>query len=239
MASEDCWAMLMENAVADGLNGLAALVGFLLIQFMLPEGMRSGVKAFQHFFFMQVLVDIFGVGIHMHSYYRCIGTPMEGDFWAGDIGEVFNYRTIMAAGLSFFSSSANLCLVLAMCDSKLPFAVKAPLVWFTVYYMTFFFSSVSMMIIGKPATWLKAQFPVEMMTFGIWLPSAAWGLAYRWPTIDVAQSLPLIVMLLQTPLQAVVSPHYSLVTTTVLLVLSVPIYTALFGARKTAALDMR
>ena len=240
MATQDCTAMLMDNAVPDGLNGLAGLVGFLLMQCMLPEGTRSHLKAFQHFFFMQVLVDICGVGIHMHSYYRCLGVPMEGEFWTGDAGSALTYRTLMSAGLSFFSSSANLCLVLAVCDSKLSYVSKFPLVFFSVFYLTYFFSSVGPIIIGKPTTWLKSQFPIEMMTFGMWLPSSAWGVAYRWQTLDVGQSLPLAVMLLQTPMQALISPHYTLFASTCLLILAVPVYAMIYGSsRKIGALDMR
>ena len=168
MATQDCQAMLMDNAVPDALNGLAGLVGFLLMQCALPEGTRSYLKAFQHFFFMQVLVDICGVGIHMHSYYRCLGVPMEGEFWTGGGEAGFTYRTLMSAGLSFFSSSANLCLVLAVCDSKLSWTSKFPLVFFSVFYLTYFFSMMGPIMVGKPTTWLKSQFPVEMMTFGMW-----------------------------------------------------------------------
>ena len=130
----------------------------------------------------------------------------------------------MHAGLSFCSSTANFALMLALCDSKLPLHSKLPCLWFTVGFMTYNMSTLGAMLPGMPATFLKAQFPLEMLTFGGWTPACAWAVAYRWSTLDIGQSLPIIVTIASNFMTGLLSPHFMLVTVNALYYLVVPVY---------------
>ena len=102
-----------------------------------------------------------------------MGMTLEGEFWEGKMySPTWNYSTIAHFFLSMTSSAANICLVLAFCDSKLGWVFKYPSAILAAVWCTISYAQYQVLFHGYGTRFLTAQLPFELVTFATAMPGA-------------------------------------------------------------------
>ena len=154
-----------------------------------------------------------------------MGMTLEGEFWEGKMySPTWNYLTIAHFFLSLTSSAANICLVLAFCDSKLGWVFKYPSAILAAVWCTISYAQYQVLFHGYGTRFLTAQLPFELVTFATAMPGALFGLCIKYEagSLSCASVLPMFYPILNfaQPLLGVTG-HWSLLINNVWLYITV------------------